>query len=658
MPAVKLIICHDVLIQREPGPVIFADQVQIVVKVTQFMQALREKQNVLAIVAPAAQAHFRGKDLELNGFLKSIGVKAVFDVSFGAELTTKSYVEEIKKKNPKLMISQPCPALVSYIEIYQHHLIPYLAVSDSPMAHTFRLIKEFYPQYKNYKMAAISPCYAKRREFDENSLGDFNVSMKSISSYIERNGINLAKCPKVPYDNPPAERAVLYSTPGGLMRTAERFIPGISSKIRKIEGQPLMTEYFQGLQKTVESGGKIPFPVIDCLNCERGCNCGAGTNNHDLPLDELEAFNENRMESRKNLLKSETAVGRKILDKTIDSFWKPGLYDRKYTDRSELYKKYIKIPNEQQLNEVYVRMGKHSKKDFLDCGACGYLTCHDCAVAIFNKLNKPENCHHNLMNENIRVHEAELKDQINKTVQKVSAMSVSKLDENKTNLDSLSYATRDMSEIIKENTISIESMIENVRSITSVLEKNSEAVQKLEKATEIGNTSISDVTNLVSEIEQDSQGLAEMSKTIQTIASQTNLLAMNAAIEAAHAGSSGAGFAVVATEIRKLAESSNAQAKNIRDVLSRIKENIDTAYEKTKVTQNEFSEIVNYSQIVMNQENQVKSAIETERDNSRNILDSVERLKNSHKSMEDASEKLLRGTESVKQALLNLQVED
>ena len=66
-----------------------------------FFSALKNRESVVAIVAPAVAAHFRGKDLELNGWLKSIGVKAVFDVGFGAELTTKSYVEHIKKNNPK-----------------------------------------------------------------------------------------------------------------------------------------------------------------------------------------------------------------------------------------------------------------------------------------------------------------------------------------------------------------------------------------------------------------------------------------------------------------------------------------------------------------------------------------------------------------------------
>ena len=92
-----------------------------------FFEALKKGTPLIAIVAPAVAVNFKGRDLELNGWLKSIGVKAVFDVAFGAELTTKSYVEQIKSENPPVMISQPCPALVSFIEIYQPHLIEYLA---------------------------------------------------------------------------------------------------------------------------------------------------------------------------------------------------------------------------------------------------------------------------------------------------------------------------------------------------------------------------------------------------------------------------------------------------------------------------------------------------------------------------------------------------
>ena len=91
-----------------------------------FMENAKKGTKMVAIVSPAVAASFRGRDLEFNGWLKSIGVEAIFDVSFGAELATKSYVEYIKGKDPKLIIAQPCPALVSFCEIYRPKLLKYL----------------------------------------------------------------------------------------------------------------------------------------------------------------------------------------------------------------------------------------------------------------------------------------------------------------------------------------------------------------------------------------------------------------------------------------------------------------------------------------------------------------------------------------------------
>ena len=269
-----------------------------------FMKDVSTGTKMVAIVAPAVVATFKGQDKELNGWLKSLGVKAVFDVSFGAELTTKSYVEYIKSKNPNLVIAQPCPALVSYCEIYKPNLLKYLAPADSPMAHTMKMIREYYRQYDNCKIAVISPCYAKRREYDEIGLGDYNVTMKSISEYFKSKNISLSRYPKVDYDNPEAERAVMYSTPGGLMQTAERFVPGISSQIRKIEGQPEVYEYFDQLSEAMESGKKPLYKVIDCLNCKEGCNAGAGTDVGGMSLDEIESYIEQRKEEQKNIWKT------------------------------------------------------------------------------------------------------------------------------------------------------------------------------------------------------------------------------------------------------------------------------------------------------------------------------------------------------------------
>ena len=343
----------------------------------------------------------------------------------------------------------------------------------------------------------------------------------------------------------------------------------------------------------------------------------------------------------------------KKLEKTIDKYWRPGIYERTYVDRSEVVKKYIKIPTDEQLNEIYLQMGKLSEKDFLNCGACGYNSCHDFAVAIFNNVNRMDHCHQYLTSQNKKM-TVQFQEEINSSVKKVTDISLNKLEESRNDVAQLINVTNDMSKAVSTSSSAVEEMIGNINSINSILEQNETAVIKLEEATNVGKNNLTDVTELVSQIEQNSKGLVEMSNMIQSIASRTNLLAMNAAIEAAHAGESGKGFAVVADEIRKLAESSSKEAKRISEVLNNVKDLIDSAYGKTVSTQHEFENIVSLSAMVKNQENVVKDAVSEQNKGNQILLESLSQLKSSEQAVSDASEKLNLGTQLIMSAIHDL----
>ena len=489
----------------------------------EFFRDLKSGISIVAIVAPAVAVNFSGKDLNLNGWLKSIGVRAVFDVAFGAELTTKSYVEQIKKENPMIMISQPCPALVSFIEIYRPQLIQYLAKADSPMAHTVECIRHFYPEYRDCRIAVISPCFAKRREFDENGRGDYNVTMKNLDLYFREHNIDLTSYPQVDYDNPLAERAVLYSTPGGLMRTAERFVPGISSKTRKIEGQPAVFEYLAGLDRSLSSGCKPYYQLVDCLNCEKGCNRGGGSINNNMPLDELEDLVESRARARQEKWRTggkPSKFALRKLEKTVNAYWKPAIYERVYQDRSVAVEKFIKEPNESELQQVYESMGKHSKSDIYNCGACGYNSCEQMAVAIFNGLNRKENCHHYVMNLANQDHEKEIREAMN----------------------SITEAVRSGSEALQSNVRDLQE-IRNMNMLTT------EGIKKL-------NTKMNGIWDIV--------GI------ISNVADQTKIIAFNAELEASSSGEAGKNFHIVATEIRRLSDTIIDSIKEIKNIIDEI----------------------------------------------------------------------------------------
>ncbi|MCL2721276.1 MAG: methyl-accepting chemotaxis protein [Treponema sp.] len=181
-------------------------------------------------------------------------------------------------------------------------------------------------------------------------------------------------------------------------------------------------------------------------------------------------------------------------------------------------------------------------------------------------------------------------------------------------------------ENVSQSSSAIEQMLANIQSVTQTLVRNTANIHSLAESSEAGRIDVQKVSADIHEIALESESLLEINSVMQTIASQTNLLSMNAAIEAAHAGESGKGFAVVADEIRKLAENSGQQSKTISAVLKKIKSMIDTITKSTGVVLERFENIESEVKTVSDQESQIRNAMEEQGAGSRQILEAVTQL--------------------------------
>jgi len=215
------------------------------------------------------------------------------------------------------------------------------------------------------------------------------------------------------------------------------------------------------------------------------------------------------------------------------------------------------------------------------------------------------------------------------------------------NIGRLNEFVEKQSANVSQSSSAIEEMLANIKSVTNTLVKNGESVNELSSASELGRISLQEAAAEIQEIAHDSQGLLEINKVMKGIASQTNLLSMNAAIEAAHAGNEGRGFAVVADEIRKLAESSGEQSKTINAILKKIKSSIDNLNESTGNTLNRFEVIDSDVKTVSEQEEVIRNAMEEQNEGSKNILEAVSHLNEITRQVMDESAQMLNGSREV-----------
>ena len=223
------------------------------------------------------------------------------------------------------------------------------------------------------------------------------------------------------------------------------------------------------------------------------------------------------------------------------------------------------------------------------------------------------------------------------------------------NIDKLNGHVERQTSSVSQSSSAIEEMLANIQSVTQTLVKNGDNVNELTDSSEVGRSGLQEVASDIQEIARESEGLLEINSVMENIASQTNLLSMNAAIEAAHAGEAGKGFAVVADEIRKLAENSGEQSKTISTVLKKIKASIDKITVSTDNVLKKFEAIDSSVRTVAEQEENIRNAMEEQGEGSKQILEAIGHVNEITLLVKDGSHQMLEGSSEVIRESKNLE---
>ena len=337
-------------------------------------QLLSQKDNYLIAVVsssfPAAMPEVEPGSVV--SALKKLGFKEVMEDSFGAELIAREYAQLLKSQISKPVISSNCPAVVNYIEKYYPKLLGYMAHIVSPTIATGRLIKKHYNP--KAKVVFVGPCVAKKdeaRNISNRGVVDAVLTFAEVKEMFMAKNIIPDKEPKSDFNGPTPDMGRLMSISGGLAK-----IVGLSDDILKNEvisanGREAVSKILKEFAR-----GEINAKLINLYFCN-GCIDGPVIDN------ELSTYRREELVARYALSTSNPEKTKHDLDKYRDVDLR-----RQFTTQNVVFAS----PSEEEIEKVMQQMNRSNPREQFNCGACGYSSCRELAIAVCEGLAEVEMC--------------------------------------------------------------------------------------------------------------------------------------------------------------------------------------------------------------------------------------------------------------------------
>jgi PAS domain S-box-containing protein len=302
--------------------------------------------------------------------LRKLGCAYVMETAEAAELVAEEHLQLVKRDNGVPVLTSCCPAVVNLIERYYPSLIKYLAPVVSPMIAHGRLIKARYGA--DLKVVFVGPCIGKKDEYSWTQLQgsiDAVLTFQELTALLREEGIDLTSTVTGTFDHV-GGMARVFPTPGGLAKTARLSTDLLAEEILAIDGLEAVIDFLDRFEDV-----KSSLRLVELLACQGGCLMGPGLESN------LGLY------TRRERLLHYTRSSKLVPDENqprSPSFAISTVYTKRKLDKP--------APTEEAIREVLSKTGKTKPEDELNCGACGYNSCREKAIAVLEGMAEIDMC--------------------------------------------------------------------------------------------------------------------------------------------------------------------------------------------------------------------------------------------------------------------------
>ncbi|HEX9060322.1 MAG TPA: [Fe-Fe] hydrogenase large subunit C-terminal domain-containing protein, partial [Clostridia bacterium] len=324
---------------------------------------IKKKEKVYVSLAPSFVSAFENADEWLNAALKKLGFTFVEETALGAAQVSKQYDRLINERKMKNIITTACPSITLLVQKYYPELVDQLAPVVSPMIAHGKMLRETYGS--RIRVVFIGPCLSKKnecRDLETNGVIDAAITFEELEVWMEEEGINSNTDLSEEIKGARELKARIYPAPGGITKTLE------SRNCKNY--QCISVDGVERCMKILDSikDDNLKGYFIEMNSCSGGCIGG--------PC--MKHIKGGFLEARRRLI---AYLKRGLKEQTLLN-----TEDTKVDLKKSFFgfSRTIEMPSESTIQGILNSIGKFTKDKELNCGACGYSTCRDKAVAVYN----------------------------------------------------------------------------------------------------------------------------------------------------------------------------------------------------------------------------------------------------------------------------------